>query len=215
MKSVIKIEPALLKILTNFSDWFFNSDFQHELKPIEKKEDLDSGLYATSEEYLRKALKKPVNDYGYPIHMFAAVMEDILPYDKLAPKEYRDKCQELDDELICYFGARNNALRAYYPPDGYIGWHHNANACGHNIILTCNPEGDGEFESYNLKEDKIITYKDEKGWNAKVGYFGSFKEPNKIYWHCARTRTPRLTMSYVIPNAYLWEGMVESIGTLE
>lgn len=211
MKSVSDLEPQLLKILTNFSDWFFNSGYENNLKPFEKKEDIDSGLYATSEEYLRKALKYPLIKYGYPMHMYGAVMENVVPYDRLAPEEYRYKCQELDNELINYFGARNNALRAYYPPGGYIGWHHNGNAHGHNILLTCNPEGDGEFLQYDLNNDEIITHPDNKGWSAKVGYFGNVKEPEKIYWHCARTRTPRITISYVIPNAYMWEQMVDDL----
>jgi hypothetical protein len=103
-------------------------------------------------------------------------------------------------------------LFAYYPVGGYIGWHHNGNAPGYNLVITCNPEGDGEFVHYNHNTNTIIKYPDKKGWFVKVGYFGSFQEPEKMYWHCARTRSPRLTLSYIIPHLNLWQAMIDDIG---
>ena len=59
--------------------------------------------------------------------------------------------------------------------------------------------------------NKLNVFKDQPGWNCKVGYFGGFDEPEKVYWHCARTRTPRLTLSYVIFDKNIWEDMVVDI----
>jgi hypothetical protein len=211
MQVISKINPELKAILTEFSDWFFNSNYNEELKPFEKLDDSEKGQYALSEEYLREAMKDPQR-YGYPKHMFGAVMDNMLSKQSLQPKKFREACDETDKKLIHYFAARNNALRAYYPPDGYIGWHNNGNAPGYNIIITCNPDGDGEFVHYDHNEDKIIRYPDKKGWYVKVGYFGSYSEPDKMYWHCAKTNSPRITLSYIIPHEDLWKSMIDDIG---
>jgi hypothetical protein len=211
MQVISKINPELKNILEDYSSWFFNSNYNEELIPTEKKDDDRKGFYATSDEYLKEALKDPFN-YGYPRHMFGAIMENRVEPRELQAKKYRAACDELDKKLINYFGARNNALRAYYPVNGYIGWHNNANAPGYNIIITCNPEGNGEFVHYDINTNTIITYPDKKGWFVKVGYFGSFEEKEKIYWHCARTRSPRLTVSYIIPHLSIWESMIDDIG---
>jgi hypothetical protein len=211
MQVISNINPELKVILEEFSSWFFNSDYQTELIPHEKLDDNEKGEYATSGNYLKEALKDP-KAYGYPKHMLGAVMENNLKSKQLQSKTYREACDSVDKKLINYFGARNNALRAYYPPSGYIGWHHNANAPGYNIVITCNPDGDGEFEHYDKNTNLITRYPDKKGWFVKVGYFGSFEEPEKMYWHCARTRSPRLTLSYIVPHADIWQSMIADIG---
>jgi hypothetical protein len=217
MQQISDINSELLQILTNFSDWFFSQDLEKEgLHPEEKNEKgKDAGLYAASEEYLRKILWNPIEKHGFPEYMYGAVMENNISRRELQPKLFRSKCDELDRELIMYFGAKNNALRAYYPKDGYIGWHHNGNAPGNNIILTFNPEGDGEFLHYDHINDVVRCHKDLKGkWFAKVGYFGDcYKEPDKVYWHAARTQSPRITLSYIVPNLKVWQSMVDDIGT--
>jgi len=211
MQVISNINPELKNILEEFSTWFFNSSYNTELIPFEKLDDNEKGEYATTSNYLKEALKDP-KSYGYPKHMLGAVMENNLNKNRLQPKLYREACDNIDKKLINYFGARNNALRAYYPSGGYIGWHNNANAPGYNIIITCNPEGNGEFEYYDQEKNMIIKYPDKKGWFVKVGYFGSFEEPEKMYWHCARTRSPRLTLSYIIPHQSLWQSMIDDIG---
>lgn len=211
MQVISNINPELKNILEEFSTWFFNSNYNIDLTPFEKLDDSQKGDVATSISYLKEALEAP-EEYGYPKHMFGAIMENTLSVNRLQPKLYREACDNIDKKLINYFGARNNALRAYYPPGGYIGWHNNCNASGYNIIITCNPDGDGEFEHYDLEKNMIIRYRDKKGWFVKAGYFGSSKEPEKIYWHCARTRSPRLTLSYIIPHQSLWLSMIDDIG---
>jgi len=211
MQVISNINPELKSILEEYSTWFFSNDYNNELNPTEKKNDNKKGDYATSNEYLKEALKDP-KAFGFPRHMLGAIMENRVRPEELQPKKYRAKCDEIDKKLINYFGARNNALRAYYPVGGYIGWHHNGNAPGYNIVITCNPEGDGEFVHYNHNTNTIMKYPDKKGWFVKVGYFGSFQEHEKMYWHCARTRSPRLTLSYIIPHLNLWQAMIDDIG---
>ncbi len=214
MQAISKISTELLEILTEFSDFFYSRDFSHLEQYISKNPALkdiavkDKGEEATSMQYLQQALADP-KKYGYPRYSWG--LEFNLDSVYFQDDELKAKAKETNNKLMNFFGARNNALQMFYPAGGYIGWHNNANAPGYNIVLSCNPGGDGEFEHWDHINNKLNVFKDEPGWNCKVGYFGSFNEPEKVYWHCARTRTPRLTFSYVIYDKNLWESMVDDI----
>lgn len=214
MLAISKLNPELLQILTEFSDWFFardNSDLDNfvgknpNMKNVSKK---DMGEEATSMSYLETALKTP-EKYGFPAHSWGLELNHDHAYYDL--EEVKERAKKTNSKLMDFFGARNNALQMYYPAGGYIGWHNNANASGYNIILSCNPGADGEFEHWDHLNNKLNVFKDQAGWNCKVGYFGSFDESDKMFWHCARTRTPRLTLSYVIFDKNIWEDMVADI----
>jgi hypothetical protein len=213
MKVISNLNPDLLEILTEFSDWFFKRDNDHLKRVIKSRSRpwaiKEMGDEATGNPYLQQALKDP-EKYGYPRHSWGLEMKrDHEYYDD---NQLKDRVADTDNKLMDFFGARNNALQMYYPSGGYIGWHNNANAAGYNIVLSCNPQGDGEFEHWDHVNNKLNVFHDEQGWNCKVGYFGPFKEPENLYWHCARTRSPRVTMSYVIYDKNVWEDMVEDIG---
>lgn len=209
MKVVSLNHPELQQILDNFSSWFFNQDLK-ELEllltkdALQRKGDIEGH---TSLEYLKSVLNSPEN-YGYP--KSSCGVEMMLNVGS-TPTKFIRKAKETNDALMEFFGARNNALQMYYPAGGYIGWHNNCNASGYNIVLSCNPEGDGEFEHWDHINNKLNVFKDEKNWNVKAGYFGSAKEYDKIYWHCARTRTPRITFSYVVYDENIWKDMVADI----
>lgn len=214
MQAISNISPELLEILTEFSDFFYSRDFSHLERSIGNNPSLkevairDMHDEATSISYLKEALNNP-EKFGFPRHSWGLELNlDFVYFDD---PELKAKAKETNNKLMNFFGARNNALQMFYPAGGYIGWHNNANAAGYNIVLSCNPGGDGEFEHWDHINNKLNVFKDQPGWNCKVGYFGSFKEPEKIYWHCARTRSPRLTFSYVIFDKNLWESMVDDI----
>lgn len=214
MQAISNISPELLEILTEFSDFFYSRDFSHLEKAIgqnvmmKNSVIMDMAEEATSMAYLEQALKDP-ESYGYPRHSWGLELNMDTVY--FEDPELKEKAKITNDKLMNFFGARSNALQMFYPAGGYIGWHNNANAPGYNIVLSCNPEADGEFEHWDHINNKLNVFKDQPGWNCKVGYFGSFKENEKIYWHCARTRSPRLTFSYVIYDKNLWESMVDDI----
>lgn len=212
MKVISNINPELLAILTEFSDWFFprdNSYLESVIKsPARPWAIKEKCAEATGDAYLQEALKDP-EKYGFPRHSWGLEMkQDHEFYDD---NELKDRAGETNSKLMNFFGARNNALQMYYPPGGYIGWHNNSNAHGYNIILTCNPQADGEFEHWDHVNNKLNVFKDKPGWVCKVGYFAKFSEPELVYWHCARTRSPRVTMSYVIFDKNIWEDMVQDI----
>ena len=214
MQAILKLNPDLLKILTEFSDFFYGRDFSHleqyigKTKGYEKIAIKEMGAEATSIEYLQTALTTP-EKYGFPLHSWG--LELVHDKANIEDPKLLKMSSKTNDKLMNFFGARNNALQMFYPSGGYIGWHNNANAAGYNIVLSCNPEADGEFEHWDHVNNKLNVYKDQSGWNCKVGYFGPFKEPENVFWHCARTRSPRLTFSYVIFDKNLWQDMVDDI----
>ena len=216
MQSLSDLNPDLLAILTEFSDFFYGRDFSH-LEPLigshEKMKNVSvksMAREAVGEEYLRKALKEDPMRHGFPRHSWG--LELAMDRRFIDDRELLDKSSKANDKLMNFFGARNNALQMYYPSGGYIGWHTNCNAPGFNIVLSCNPEAKGYFEHYDHVNDKFVRFEDKSGWNCKVGYFGSDKEPEKMYWHCAYTDSPRLTFSYDIYDRNIWEDMVDDIG---
>jgi hypothetical protein len=214
MKAICSLNPDLLQILTEFSEFFYGRDISHlesfigkdpKMKDVIVKKKRDE---AVSIEYLRAALDTPLK-YGFPRNTWGLEMSQEKKF--IDDKQLLDRCSETNDRLMDFFGARNNALQMYYPSGGYIGWHNNCNVPGYNIILSCNPGGDGYFDHYDHVNDRLNRYQDEPGWNCKVGYFGSNKEPEKIFWHCAAADTPRVTLSYVIYDENLWQDMVDDI----
>lgn len=209
MRVLSKIHPDLQTILDNFSEWFFKQDYSSLEAP--RRDDFKKNLSyidCTNLKYLQDALPTP-DRFGFPRDAWGADMLMMRP-EKL-PKHFHPVLKQLDDDLMTFLGARNNALKMYYPPKGFIGWHNNSNAHGYNIVMTYSKTGDGAFYSYDLNKKEIIEFKDKPGWTVKVGYFGRFSEPDKIYWHCARTECDRLTLSYVIYDKNIWENMVEEI----
>lgn len=216
MQSLSNLNSDLLKILTEFSDFFYGRDFSHlesligsnaKMKDVSVK---SWGKEAVGEDYLRKALKEDPLKFGYPNHSWG--LELILDRRYIDDKELLDKSFDTNRALMNFFGARSNALQMFYPSGGYIGWHTNCNAPGYNIVLSCNPEAKGYFEHYDHVNDRFVRFEDKAGWNCKVGYFGSNEEPEKMYWHCAYTDSPRLTFSYVIYDENIWKDMVDDIG---
>lgn len=210
MQMLSNIHPELLSILDSFRIWFFQQDIS-KIK-IDRRDDFKKNLSyieCTEKPYLLDALSTPER-FGFPRDCYGV---DMNTQPRNVPSHMHPTLRKVDDDLMTFLGARSNALKMYYPPTGFIGWHNNGNAPGYNIVITYNSEGNGSFYSYDAKNDEIIEYKDKKGWSVKVGYFGHFKEPEKIYWHSARTECDRLTLSYIIYDKNLWENMVEEIGS--
>jgi len=210
MQLITNIHPDLLSILDNFKNWFFEQDITNIR--IDRRDDFKrerSYLECTDRQYLEEALPTP-DRFGFPRDCYGVDMNTQLGH---VPKYYHPILNKLDEDLITFLGARNNALKMYYPSQGFIGWHNNGNAPGYNIIITYSTEGDGAFYTYDKSNDEIKEQKDKKGWFIKVGYFGHYREPEKLCWHAAKTDCDRLTLSYIIYDKNLWENMVDEIGS--
>ena len=192
------LNPELLEIVSEFSDWFFKQD--RSLIRLNGEPDKDE--YNTSIEYLESIDK--VNHIGYPEITHGADLNNF----ESTPLAWREHIQRLDNNLNAFLGARMCAVKMYYPDGGYMGWHDNHNVPGYNILMHFSPEGGGFFRYKDPKTKEIVTLIDDKGWSAKVGYFG---EGDDAFWHCARSKGERLTLGYVIPDENMWNMMVEDL----
>lgn len=162
--------------------------------------------YACSKEYLDHMQSKKVD--GFPEITYGVdLMKFIPPHESLAKALYK-----LDEDLLNWSGSRNNAVKMLYPIGGYMGWHHNANAAGYNILLSWSERGTGFFRYQDPITKEIVTMNDTPGWTCKVGYYGPWHQPDKIYWHCASAEhEERVTLGYIIPHEGMWENMIEDI----
>ena len=194
--------PELMDILDPFIEWFFSQD-RTKIKLKGKKDKKD---FHTSEDYLKTINKE--KHIGFPEVTHGI---DLGMNIEATPNHYRDKILKLDNDLNNFFVSKFCAVKMYYPVGGYMGWHHNANCPGYNILLSYNRSGNGFFRYLDPKTKEIVTMEDEPGWTVKVGYYGSFKEPDKIYWHCARAYDERITLGFVIPDEEFWKMMIDDL----
>lgn len=126
----------------------------------------------------------------------------------------RSKLNASVEDIAIWTGSQNTALIAFYPPDGYIGWHNNANASGFNIIFTFSENGGGYFEWVN-EEGELVRLEDEPGWQTKLGYFPAYKEEEDYTcYHCAHNSSSgwRMTVAFMFCGGEeLWGSMAEEI----
>lgn len=213
MKSYAINNKELITILDKWMSFFLSQDRsgftrKHRASKFEGEITPES---VTGEQYLKYMQSKP---QGAPPHGVDGFPEDTYGTDLMHehPANYRQALQTLDRELLTFFGGRNNAVKMYYPKGGYMGWHHNANASGLNILLSWSAGGTGYFRYQDPVTKEIVTMHDTPGWTCKAGYYGSWNEKDKVYWHCASAhQEERLTLAYIVPHEGLWTNMLESI----
>lgn len=202
-----KVSDELLEILQPYSDWFFKQDLNwlEELAKNNEK-NTDTIENSCSDEYLKEIVDKDGRHIGYP--------EISYCYDLRRgglPGEFQEKYQNLSKELCTWLGARNEAVHVYYPKNGFMAWHNNWNAHGYNILLSYTKNGGGFFKYRDPITHEVVEMLDTPGWTSKVGYYGRGREPDKVYYHCAGTHEPRLTLGFVVPNLDIWRSMIEDI----
>ena len=126
----------------------------------------------------------------------------------------KDASRTLNTKLMEFLSCRNNALNACYPPGGCISWHNNANAKGYNIIISYSETGAGWFDYWDLDKKERVRIQDKPGWQAKMTYFGSYDEPDKVCYHAAYTDCYRITVAFVFAEADdFWEEVIEDLET--
>jgi len=203
----ISISDEVLEILTPYTEWFFRQELNWlNQKAKENEKNTNTIEHACSDEYLEEIVKKDGQHIGYP--------EISYSYDLKGgnlPGEFQEKYLEMSTELCSWLGARNEAVHVYYPKNGFMGWHNNWNAHGYNILLSYTKNGGGFFNYRDPATHEVVKMLDPGGWCGKVGYFGRGREPDKVYYHCAGTYEPRLTLGFVIPNIDMWRCMIEDI----
>lgn len=173
-----------------------------------------TGDEACSIEYLQYMQSKPPK--SKPPEGVDGFPEETRGLDLLhvQPPGMKQALETLDNELMAWSGTRFCAVKMYYPAQGFMSWHHNANCPGYNILLSWSKNGTGFFRYQDPITKEIITMQDVPGWTVKVGYYGSWDEHDKIYWHCANApEEERFTLGYVIPHEGLWKDMYNDIET--
>lgn len=126
--------------------------------------------------------------------------------------QYKEDWRNLDEKIKTELGLDCSALSMMYPPEGYIGWHNNANASAYNLVFTYSESGDGWFKFVDPLTGIVKTLNDKKGWTLKAGYFGTYDEPEHIYYHAAWTGCWRMTLSYVLGNDKdYWQDCIDYI----
>ena len=82
--------------------------------------------------------------------------------------------------------------RNWYPPNGFMGWHTNANVQGFRLYCSHAPvPGASYFRYQNPTTKAIVTSWDEAGWN-----FRCFRTDLEPLWHCVYSETDRISFGY-------------------
>lgn len=174
---------------------------------------LDPYEYTITHEFLKEEMAKGYEGHeGFPTSMKGVELQEFWAM-QFYNAEWNEAVNNILYKLTNILTAKRNALAAYYPKGGYIGWHTNWNAPGYNVLLTWSETGDGYFEYWDTEKEEVVRIQDEKGWNCKVGYYGKNvpEEKGRELWHCAYTNCERLTFAYVIPDEFMWEGMIDDL----
>lgn len=230
MKELHLKNNSLTRLLSSITNKVFTNDnieklnsisvedhYPHATSPIPNftlfKYD-PNGLLGYKDEFLYEALKLKLQDYSYPPCIFHVG----TGLDR--PERFKESKQNILWDLIgkdviklmTFLGSHENALVAYYPNNGYIGWHHNGNAPGYNILMSYSTDGNGYFKYYDRDNNKVVYMNDKPGWNLKVGYYpDERKEPERVYWHAAATTNPRLSIAFIVRNKEMWTNMIEDL----
>ena len=163
--------------------------------------------YACSEEYLAHMQGKKVDGFPEQTHG--------VDLSKYTPPNFSEPLRTFDTNVMSWSGCRYNAVKMVYPKGGYMGWHHNANAPGYNVLFSWSERGLGYFKYQDPITKEFVVFQDTPGWTCKVGYFGDFSQPDKMIWHCANAKNEeRVTLAYVIPHEGMWSSMCEDIETV-
>ena len=208
----IKINnKEVLDTLNWYSDWlvpkYNNGDMDRDLELSVLDHTRDRWI---AEDYLQRQIAKGRGHDGFPesMRVYKGTMPDTKIEITKTSLEYRDMGEELNKRLMTELSAKKNTLVTCYPPGGWISWHNNANASGYNVLFSWSETGDGWFDYWDLEKKERVRIPDVKGWQCKMGYFGSYDQPDRICWHAASTECLRISVAYVFAEA---EGLHQDI----
>jgi hypothetical protein len=228
MRPLYRLSPEFTAPLDRYKSWVFSARTQASLAskiriPTNALFRQGRGEEACTIDYLMRidhsahgglaADEQGFNlNYGFLKNHPQVVDPDFLD-------DIRTASLELDDELQNLLGAKACALKMYYPAGGFIGWHTNWDYGGYNIVFTYTATGGGYWRHIDpagsqtvVPEPTRLTHIDDvPGWHCKVGYYGKKTETDRLVWHCAYAREPRITIGYVVGERAIWENMVEEI----
>lgn len=202
----------LQTLLSNITNIFYTGQIRDISQSIRdpKPDELMPDLHPTSKEYLERAFTLPLREFGFPRRQKGFGMAE-----STCPPQYYEVTQtvrKMSGRIGEFLGTPIQALIMSYPDNGWMGWHHNGNAHGYNILLSYSQDGDGVFKFYDYEKQEISFLQDNPGWNARVGYFpDQRKEPKRVYWHSVDTAKQRVTLAWVLNHKSMWLSMINEI----
>lgn len=213
MFSIRLTNQKLGQHLVNLTNFFLQEKILNIAQKIAKEynnqDNLIKNFHPASDEYLYEALKLSPQEFGFPRKVSGlSALRGYQNQTNISFEEYN----KIGKKIATFLGAPKNAVAMLYPENGYMGWHHNGNAPGYNILLTYNTTGNGSFDYWTREKNEIIEMKDAVGWSVKVGRFPGYKDGvDKLFWHRARTQSPRITIAWIIDQKDLWIDMIKEI----
>jgi len=213
MKEISLHNPRLKKILCGITSSIFdNPETVDELTGRCVRKGLKhklSFLPSFSEEYLFEALKDEIQDWQWPVSSYGLNTGMTSENTSIF---YNKKIGNHIKNLSFFGGSSKNALCMFYPSKGYIGWHHNGNCPGYNVLFTYNTSDQGYFKYYNKSTNQFVTLQDAIGWNVRVGYYPDQEtHPDKVFWHCAYSDSPRITIAFIFYEHSMWNSLIDDI----
>jgi hypothetical protein len=200
MKSITIVNNRLAEILDNFKKDIF---LKKESYFIKEEINEEEKVRACSKEYLDDVKDKMigrthdcktsnVDQYQEALKLNA----DLAEWDN----HQGYIVSQRGVASLRYEKFSKNALATIYPKNGYMAWHNNNDAPGHNVLFTWTENGQGFFRYQDPETKEIVTMNDKPGWTCKVGYFASRNEMDKIFWHCCSADEIRITVAWIFPT---------------
>lgn len=215
MFSIRLTNQKLGQYLANLTDYFLQENILNLARKIAKQnnnqDNLIKNYHPASDEYLFEAFKLPAQEFGFPRRTCG--LSALRSYPTSIDVSFSlEEYNKISKKIANFLGAPTNAVAMLYPEKGYMGWHHNGNASGYNILLTYNVTGNGSFDYWNREKSEIVSMRDDVGWTVKVGRFSGYKDGlDKLFWHRARTESPRITIAWILDQKDLWIDMIKEI----
>ena len=200
MTEVVIRNKDMLETLNSFSEEMLSKPSYNDEKywTYHERKDVDLGSYYTSREYLEDCLSRGRDGLvGPPDRYFAQPISKMVREDR---EMWGDFMQKVKYDFAAELGAHTSALLSYYPPGGFVGWHTNYDANAYQVLFTWSETGEGFFEYYDKKNDKIIKIPDVPGWQCRHYYFGAGDEEDLHCWLAAYTECQRITLAYKFVN---------------
>ena len=163
------------------------------------------------DEYLNLAMELDKTQFGFPRHSRGICK--LHTENEFVDVDLTARMNSYARRITTNIGAERNALFMIYPPGGYIGWHHNGNAPGYNVLFTYNETDQGWFKYRDATSGKVITIQDTVGWSCKAGYYTPLNDgdSDSLFWHAAHNDTWRRTLAFVTPDKEMWLEMIDQI----
>ena len=200
--NTIDINPDLLSVLDNYYNTFEEANVE-DIPIVNKHADFKRAVFSCSNQYLDIMLRENTG----PPHMIKGM--DLLSWEN-PTDEWKEIIEEVG-KLKDIIGVSTNALFAYYPRGGFIGWHDNSDAPGYTILFTHSSDGNGFYRYREPKApNRVVTINDKPGWTCKTGQYGPF---NKSVFHCAKTANPRWSIAFLTRNEEEYKTAINNIIT--